>query len=195
MIGKQHILAGLCTGAGLGLGLGVTVPNMGVVNTVYSFFLLGGAFIGSQIPDLDADDSSISHRHPLISKIFAKHRGILHDIGTIPLLFGLFIWLNIPLPIGINFFIIGLMTGWLSHILLDSITKMGVPFFFSNKWSKPWMFHLLPEAMCCRVYQKRKEDERFAKVSFSSWVYTIIFTSGLMHLAYLLPDIIRNFTL
>tara|TARA_Y100000310_G_scaffold17224_1_gene17094 strand:+ start:4304 stop:4747 length:444 start_codon:yes stop_codon:yes gene_type:complete len=78
--------------------------------------------IGSLLPDLDETKSYLGRRIPFlptISKLLFGHRGIYHSIPF-----------AILLTLLINIFsfkaAIAILIGYLSHILLDSITKQGI---------------------------------------------------------------------
>ena len=77
--------------------------------------------ISSTFPDLDHKDSKISKNNPLrfIMKVILKHRGFLHSLFT-----PLFLYLIISLiNAGLALLI---CIGYVSHLLMDSFTKMGI---------------------------------------------------------------------
>jgi membrane-bound metal-dependent hydrolase YbcI (DUF457 family) len=107
---------------------------------------LVGAF-GALIPDLDASDSTIKHIQTkgikpfyvfaeILSGVFG-HRGFMHSI------LGLVAWSMLSAvagtlwgyPTGMALFL-----GYTSHLLADSLTPSGIPFFYP----RPRRFVLLP---------------------------------------------------
>lgn len=93
------------------------------------WFLLS-AVIGSLMPDIDICESWIGRRLGIISKpaswIFG-HRGFFHSVwagGILSLIFGLFF----------HSFWLGFLIGYLSHMLIDGLTKEGVALFYPSKF-------------------------------------------------------------
>lgn len=115
----------------------------------YSIVLIGlyfySSYIGSLLPDIDMKSSFISKRHPLLSKHFGKkcrHRGFTHSL--------LFLFLlskgcELLVLVGQNNIVFisvstGFLLGYLSHLVLDLLTKEGIELFFPCKIN----FKLLP---------------------------------------------------
>ncbi len=127
MVGFTHL--------GFGLLLGTAFHSK------YVFILSG---IGSLLPDIDANNSIInklihsskknSNRNRNGSKNrnrnnYLKHRGIMHSL-TVPFLIYLIYFAFMR-----NNLILPFIVGYLSHLLLDMLTPMGVPLIapVSNK--------------------------------------------------------------
>ncbi len=126
MVGFTHL--------GFGLLLGTAFHSK------YAFILSG---IGSLLPDIDANNSIINklihsskknNRNRYWSKNrnsnnYLKHRGIMHSLTApflIYLIYFAFMRNNLILPF---------IVGYISHLLLDMLTPMGVPLIapVSNK--------------------------------------------------------------
>ena len=89
-------------------------------------FVLGFALLGSIFVDVDSRGSKIGRRLWFLSWIF-KHRGIVHSlVGCVfvSLIVGVFnLWA------GFGFFI-----GYVSHLVLDVLTPMGIRLFWPLKF-------------------------------------------------------------
>lgn len=94
--------------------------------------------IGSLFPDIDMKNSFISKSHPLIHKIFGKHfrhRGFTHSLIAILILY---IFIKNFIKISNEDIIIismcyGFFIGYVSHLILDLITKEGVELLYPFK--------------------------------------------------------------
>ena len=111
-----HVLGGVVVG-----GVAYTLFPVG---GVLSF--MGGAILGSLIPDLDHPNAFLNKR--------ARARSVLTGFGhrtlTHSLLFA-FLVLGITLSMGVYKSVcIGLFWGILSHLMLDSMNPSGVPWLF-----------------------------------------------------------------
>ena len=109
------------------LGFGLLVGT--AFHGKYAFILSG---IGSLLPDIDANNSIINkliHSSKRKNKKnnnnnnYLKHRGIMHSL-TVPL----FIYL-VYFALLRNNLILQFIVGYVSHLLLDMLTPMGVPLF------------------------------------------------------------------
>ncbi len=93
--------------------------------------------LGSLIPDMDI---YLERRLPKVLKPirprWLEHRGVTHWLGLPIILILLGFW------IGYQALIFPFALGWISHILLDAMTPMGVPF---KPFSSKPRFHLLPK--------------------------------------------------
>jgi inner membrane protein len=81
--------------------------------------------IAALLPDIDEPNSMISRKIPIIPHIigFFGHRKITHSLlGAFLFSMPIFIWL----PEYLTIFI----AGYLSHLLLDTMTDMGTPWLF-----------------------------------------------------------------
>lgn len=121
---KTHVNGGIL----LGLYMICRVPKQSVLT---SGLLLGGAIVGSLFPDIDHKNSYIGQKAKSVSKAinkFAGHRKLFHA----PLIY-LFLY-----SIGIGMIkeklglvaINGVFMGIFSHLILDSFTIGGLPWFY-----------------------------------------------------------------
>lgn len=121
---KTHMNGGIL----LGLYMICRVPKQSVLT---SGLLLGGAIVGSLFPDIDHKNSYIGQKAKSVSKAinkFAGHRKLFHA----PLIY-LFLY-----SIGIGMIkeklglvlINGVFLGIFSHLILDSFTIGGLPWFY-----------------------------------------------------------------
>jgi inner membrane protein len=106
MMGPTHLATGVLVSAA------ITTNPMGI---------LVGA-IASLLPDIDEPTSMISRRVPILPSIFAMfgHRKITHS------LLGLFLFSLVVFFIAKEYLLV-FMAAYLSHLILDSLTPMGVP--------------------------------------------------------------------
>ena len=144
MKGKNHIITGVTTGivtafftfSGSILGAGVTVA---------------ASALGSIIPDIDLPNSKAGSKLKPIAKVINKlfgHRTITHaPLWLIPLFL---LYFKLPeLTSDLSLFaktqigclLIGYISGFISHLLGDMLTKGGIPIFYPFK---RYRFHLTP---------------------------------------------------
>ena len=121
---KTHINGGIL----VGLYVSLQMTNTPIISTG---ILLCGALVGSIFPDIDHKNSYIGHKAKTVSKVinkFAGHRKLFHA----PLMYLLLY--SISLGMITNKFIIvgvkGIFLGILSHLILDSFTIGGLPWFY-----------------------------------------------------------------
>lgn len=98
---------------------------------IYTYF----TNLGSLLSDIDMRGSYISKRLPIIYEFFGKrfrHRGFTHSLLFIALiaLMGNIIMISSNENIVFTCIFSGLLTGIISHIFLDLITKEGVELFY-----------------------------------------------------------------
>ena len=93
------------------------------VNFETGLFFLIVAVIASMIPDIDNPTSKLGKNIKLVGYLF-KHRGFFHS------LLALFIFSYIFSLFFSTLYATAFFLGYLSHILLDSITKKGVFLFY-----------------------------------------------------------------
>ena len=93
--------------------------------------------IGSILPDVDHKGSIINKLVPLTRWVpyLFKHRGVFHSLFPVALLSGVFYILRAP-TIGIY-----LCIGYLSHLLSDAMTSLGVGLFYplSKSRARGWI--------------------------------------------------------
>lgn len=146
MRGPTHALGGAATAL-----LFIVAP---IPHTTPLLMLSGIAAFAALFPDLDNSESTLEHitiggiepfKIPafFIDKLF-KHRGFLHSLLAVALLSFILLGFFPMLPTDI---VIAVLLGYLSHLFLDGITPVGVP------WLYPWenQFALLPKFLCIRT--------------------------------------------
>lgn len=121
---KTHINGGIL----VGLYVNLQTTNLPIV---YKGVLLGGALVGSVFPDIDHKNSYIGHKAKTVSKVinkFAGHRKFFHAPLIYLLLYSISLGMVTDklLAVGIK----GLFIGVLSHLILDSFTIGGLPWFY-----------------------------------------------------------------
>lgn len=99
---------------------------------------------GALLPDIDQQESSASHKMPILSgfvRLFSRHRGIMHSIWIPIVLFLIakFVvvkFFNLP-----DMMLMGFLIGYASHLLADSFTVQGIEPFtpFSRFRARGWM--------------------------------------------------------
>ncbi|AIY82530.1 hypothetical protein U729_1934 [Clostridium baratii str. Sullivan] len=111
-------------------------------NIYYKIFLIVIYFyfanLGSLFPDIDLKSSFISKRHPFIAKHFGRHfrhRSFTHSLICVLILFLICkILISISsLNVAIVSICYGFLFGYISHLLLDLLTKEGIELFFPLK--------------------------------------------------------------
>lgn len=143
MRGPTHALAGAGTAA-----IFLAIP--GLQSTPLLLLSLIGAF-AALVPDLDNSESTLENlrvggirifKGPafIIDKMF-KHRGYLHSLLALALL--AFVLLGF-FPILPKDVVIVILLGYLSHIALDSLTPIGIPWLYPLDHN----FRLLPKILC-----------------------------------------------
>jgi len=121
---KTHINGGIL----VGLYVSIQMTNKSVMSTG---MFLTTAFVGSLLPDIDHRNSYIGKRVKTASKVinkFAGHRKLFHAPLFYLFLYSIALGMvtNNLLRIGLN----GLSLGILSHLVLDSFTIGGLPWFY-----------------------------------------------------------------
>ena len=121
---KTHINGGIL----VGLYVNLQMSNTSIISTGV---FLGGAVVGSILPDIDHKNSYIGRKAKTISKAinkFAGHRKVFHAPLMYLLLYSISLGIinDKLLLVGIK----GLFLGVLSHLLLDSFTIGGLPWFY-----------------------------------------------------------------
>jgi len=119
MLFRTHIL--------FGLAAFMLASNFMTTNYIFLFLVL----LGSILPDIDEKHSKMNQWAGIFGNLtvfLTKHRGIIHSLpfnflllSTISFFFG-------------TYYAIALTFGYVSHLLADSLTPMGVHLFypFSN---------------------------------------------------------------
>ena len=100
-----HFVAGGIAGA-------LLFPELGILP-------LSGALLGSLLPDLDHPYSPIGKKLRILSPLGGKHRGWFHTIIGMGVLSLPFFALNTLIGIGV-------MSGYFSHLILDTLNPSGI---------------------------------------------------------------------
>lgn len=118
MLGKTHVVAGICAGVGLTTAVAAS-PLAGAV-------IIGESWLGSLFPDIDHKNSKISKKMKLtgfIARLFAGHRTLFHNPLTYAAVYAILRYFRpdlarvlVPLFMGIG-----------THLFLDALTPMGIP--------------------------------------------------------------------
>lgn len=132
---KTHRLGGVC--AGFLVSNIMFQGDFSVEKFMLSSVFITGSYIGSMIPDIDHPNSFIGKKFKIISwsvnKTF-KHRGFIHSplFWLIYTIFTMFIsnYFQGFSQILYYQFCLGSSIGFLSHLLLDSLTLSGIPLLY-----------------------------------------------------------------
>ncbi len=136
MTGRTHDLAAITT-----LTYIVATEPLSVISLATVFAAIGANMIGGLAPDLDQPTGKLWRKIPagtLLGKImhpfFGAHRSISHSILGI-FIFGfiatkLLAYIHTFLLVDINIVWTAFMFGVISHLVMDSLTKEGVPWLF-----------------------------------------------------------------
>ncbi|MGV3244519.1 metal-dependent hydrolase [Staphylococcus sp. 11261D007BR] len=120
MTGKTHSAAGILIGAVVSRYF-----DLDLFETVTTIVLSG---VGSIFPDICHTQSKIGRHFRLLS-LFIKHmfghRTLTHSLLFLAVIYFLLHILQTPL-----YYMIGIICGMLSHIILDMLTPRGVKLFF-----------------------------------------------------------------
>lgn len=85
--------------------------------------------VGSLLPDIDCQYSVIGKHFRLINKFIPHRNGITHS------LVGSFLWCGLAIGFGKEYFSI-MWIGFISHLVLDSFTPMGIKWLYPIKKDK-----------------------------------------------------------
>ncbi|HVZ12692.1 MAG TPA: metal-dependent hydrolase [Patescibacteria group bacterium] len=136
MTGRTHDLAAF-TALNM-VVLGTTLPHMSLATALVAF---SANMIGGLAPDIDQPTGDLWHKLPagslysrLITPFLGGHRSVSHSLFGI-VLFGVLssIVLNTMshvLLVDMNVVWWSFMIGFISHLLMDTITREGVPWLF-----------------------------------------------------------------
>ncbi len=105
-----------------GLLFSLLALSFSLVHPSNKYIFIAIVLLAALLPDTDHKDSKINSIVPglkLVSKFFG-HRGILHSVW-IPLCLWLILYFGFHSSYGVAVFI-----GYLSHLLSDGLTKMGI---------------------------------------------------------------------
>lgn len=146
MLGPTHAMAGLCAA-----GIFVVLP---IHHEVPFLALSAVSGFAALLPDLDNTESTIENirvfgvrvlKGPafFIDKMF-KHRGFLHSLLAVALLAFILLGFVPQLPREVT---IAILVGYLSHLITDSMTPDGVPWFYPIEIRGT----ILPRLLCIRT--------------------------------------------
>lgn len=122
---KTHINGGIFIGLYISSQMTNSIP---IISTAT---FMGGALIGSVLPDIDHKNSYIGRKTKGVSKAinkFAGHRKLFHAPLMYLILYSMTLGININkiLMLGVK----GIFVGISSHLILDSFTTGGLPWFY-----------------------------------------------------------------
>lgn len=113
---RTHIAAGLFTGLLL---------SEFYQEPLHKVLFVGAAAVGSLLPDVDCKNSYIRRYIPLFPHM--KHRGHTHSVV------GFLVFSLILIPFGTAAPVLGLIWGYMSHLLADSFTVYGIYVFYPRQ--------------------------------------------------------------
>lgn len=133
-----HLIGGLTAGIAASEYIVPSVSTNGLIDGIISTgVVLCGAMFGSLLPDIDHPNSYIGRRLKVASMIISKtlgHRSVVHTPLIIFAFPTLLYFFAMKLTGAIHdlaiFYIIGLSAGMWSHLLLDMMTRRGIPLFY-----------------------------------------------------------------
>ncbi|MBI4150997.1 metal-dependent hydrolase [Candidatus Woesearchaeota archaeon] len=114
MLGRTHLAIGILCAL-------LVLPFISVPSKL--LFVILVAF-GALLPDVDHEKSKINRLCPVtkIIPVFFKHRGFFHSLFVPALIYGVFWYFNE------QFVGLSLVFGYLTHLVSDGMTRMGVNF-------------------------------------------------------------------
>lgn len=128
-----HVLGGIALS--LGCGVSINLPEQSLLSLGC---LVAASTFGAILPDIDKKNTAISNKHPIISfvvRLVTTHRGITHTILALLILAGLLYFSVRALGIApVIWSYYGLITGYMSHLILDMLNPEGIPLFFPVKF-------------------------------------------------------------
>jgi membrane-bound metal-dependent hydrolase YbcI (DUF457 family) len=168
MIGRTHDLAAFTT-----LTAFVAYETVPKITLATAFVAFGANMIGGLMPDIDDATSEFWQKIPagtfigkIIHPLIGHHRMISHSIVGVViagfLVKHLLIAVNQVLIVDMSIVWWGLMLGYVSHLIMDSLTVEGVPWFFP-----------IPVRLGFPPF-------KFLRVKTGSWVETILVFPGLL---------------
>lgn len=136
MTGRTHDLAAFTA-----LSYIVATQPLPAISLATGLVALSANFIGGLAPDIDQPTADLWHRLPagsvighLLSPFLGGHRYISHSIlGVFLFGFGLHYLLSVAshvLLVNMDIVWWAFMIGFLSHLVMDTFTREGVPWFF-----------------------------------------------------------------
>lgn len=143
MTGKTHVAIGVASSTAVVsiiLKQDINVVDYATIMTISSF--------GALLPDIDHAGSTIGNKVPILARMF-KHRGFTHTLLCAILMFFVFNFLILKVPITGNNIVLGksvslfgfnllsqisiysiiFIVGYISHLLADCLTPEGLTLF------------------------------------------------------------------
>jgi inner membrane protein len=110
----------------LGLLVGLLMTRtFSIPANEYAFLLI--LAVASVLPDIDTAHSLLGRRVKVVSMAFS-HRGVIHSLFAM-VIFGIIFILFLPNA----YYLAALIMGYFSHLMLDSLTPMGLPLFWPRR--------------------------------------------------------------
>lgn len=133
-----HLMGGLTAGIAASKYIAPTITDSGLVNGIVGIgAVLGGAILGSLLPDIDHRQSYIGRKLKIASFIISKtlgHRSVVHAPLVIFAFSALLYFFAMEITGSFQaiskYFVIGLSAGMWSHLFLDMMTRRGIPLFY-----------------------------------------------------------------
>lgn len=136
MTGRTHDLAALTT-----LTIYLATQNLPTLSLATGVVAIGANLIGGIAPDIDQPTSKLWHKVPagsligkIIDPLMGNHRMLSHSLLGFALFGFLFnkllLYVHTFLLVDINMVWWAFMFGFGSHLIMDTVTKEGVPWFF-----------------------------------------------------------------
>lgn len=130
---STHVLGGIALS--LGCGAAISLPEQSLISLGC---LAAASTFGAILPDIDKKNTAISNKHPVISfvvRLVTTHRGITHTLLALLIFAGLLYFPVRALGIApVIWSYYGLITGYMSHLILDMLNPEGIPLFFPIKF-------------------------------------------------------------
>ena len=139
MTGKTHLLTGVCAGV-------LTAASIASDNAIMFGLTITATCMGSIIPDIDNEKSMVGSNIKILSKLINKisgHRGFTHA----PLLLAVFFIAMYYVMKHYQFeyympVLYGYTIGYTSHLLLDMLTKNGIPLLYPFLKKRTHIFNI-----------------------------------------------------
>ncbi|MFC7686540.1 metal-dependent hydrolase [Ureibacillus sp. GCM10028918] len=133
-----HLMGGLTAGIAASKYIVPTVSQNGLIDAIVSIgAVVCGALLGSLLPDIDHRNSYIGRKLKIASFIISKtlgHRSVVHTPLVIFAFSAILYYFSMQLTGWVHVisdsFIIGLSAGMWSHLLLDMMTRRGIPLLY-----------------------------------------------------------------
>lgn len=126
-----HILGG--ASMALIISTMMELPDISLIGTMTI-----SAGLGALLPDIDKKNTTISNKHPVVSffvRLFTTHRGFTHSfLALIMLAYPLYLLVKTVGSVYLGYAVIGILLGYMSHLMLDMFNPEGIPLFFPFKF-------------------------------------------------------------